>query len=113
MNISESTKHGITIVSVKSPRIDASSAPEFKDALGAVVSRGVPRFVLDLSAVSFIDSTGLGALIAAVKALGRTGGVAVSGASDPVATLFRVTRMDKVFRMFASDEEAAAALVTA
>jgi anti-sigma B factor antagonist len=75
------------------------------------VRRGVTRFVIDLSGVEFIDSTGLGALVAVLKVSGR-GGMVVAGAQDSVVTLFKLTRMDKVFRMFPSSKEAAAALAS-
>jgi anti-sigma B factor antagonist len=110
MNIVESNQDGVVVLRVGNSRIDAGSAAEFRSALGAVVDRGVTRFVLDLSSVDFVDSTGLGALVSALKAAGRSGAVVVAGAKDSVATLLRLTRMDKVFRTFPTPGEAAAAL---
>jgi anti-sigma B factor antagonist len=110
MNISESQVQGATVLKVGVARIDAVSAGDFRDSLARVVARGVSRFVLDLSGVTFIDSTGLGALVSALKATGSSGLVVVSSAQESVATLFKITRMDKVFRMFPDNAEAAAAL---
>ncbi len=110
MNLVEHVQQGITIIKVGATRIDAASAGEFRKSISALSSRGVSRFVLDLSGVALIDSTGLGALVAALKASGRPGSVVVSGARDAVATLFRLTRMDRVFRQYPSEIEAAAAL---
>jgi anti-sigma B factor antagonist len=76
----------------------------------SLVSRGVSRFVIDMSGVDFIDSTGLGALVAVLKVSGRNGAVVVAGAQAPVVMLFKLTRMDKVFRMYPSNAEAATAL---
>lgn len=110
MNIIEDNIGNVVVLRVKAGRIDAAAAPAFRQALGVFVKRGLPHFVLDLSAVTFIDSTGLGALVSALKAGTNPGGVAVAGAKDSVATLFKLTRMDKVFRLFPSDVLAAAAL---
>jgi anti-sigma B factor antagonist len=110
MNIVESTLAGVVLLKVGQNRIDAGSAAEFRTALAAVVARGINRFVLDLSGVDFIDSTGLGALVSALKASGPSGEVVVAGARDSVGTLFKLTRMDKVFRMFSRVGDAAAAL---
>jgi anti-sigma B factor antagonist len=110
MNIMIGTCNGVVVMRVKSPRIDAASAGEFRAGLGDLVQRGLSRFVIDLSAVTFVDSTGLGALVSALKVTGRPGSVAVAGANDAVATLFKVTRMDKVFRLFPDEASAAAAM---
>jgi anti-sigma B factor antagonist len=101
---------GVPILRIKTERIDGATAPEFRKALSDLGGRGLTSFVIDLSGVGFIDSTGLGALVSAFKATGRAGGVVVSGANQSIATLFRITRMDKVFRLFATDIEAAAAV---
>jgi anti-sigma B factor antagonist len=110
MNIAEDSRQGVVVLRVGSNRIDASSAADFRDSMAAIVARGVRRFVIDLAGVDFIDSTGLGALVATLKAAGPSGAVAVCGAKESVGILFKLTRMDKVFRMFPSDGEAAAAL---
>lgn len=101
---------GVPVLRVKAERIDGASAPEFRKALSDLTTRGLTSFVIDLSEVGFIDSTGLGALVSVFKVKGRAGGVVVSGANQAIATLFRITRMDKVFRLFATDVEAAAAV---
>lgn len=110
MNIFESTRDGMVVLRVGGNRIDASCAAEFRSAMAVVVARGTNRFVIDISGVDFIDSTGLGALVSTLKASGPSGAVAVAGANESVAILFKLTRMDKVFRMFASVGEAAVTL---
>ncbi|HEY0706012.1 MAG TPA: STAS domain-containing protein [Polyangia bacterium] len=110
MDIVEDRIGSVVVVRVKSSRIDAAAAPAFRLALAPFVKRGLPHFVLDLSAVGFIDSTGLGALVSSLKAGTTPAGVAIAGAKDSVAALFKLTRMDKVFRLFPSDSAAASAL---
>jgi anti-sigma B factor antagonist len=69
--------------------------------------------VLDLGAVSFIDSSGLGALVSSLKSMGKNGDLVICGAQSAVASMFKLTRMDKVFRMYPSAQEAASALAPA
>ena len=110
MQFAESTVKDILVVKVLNSRIVADVAPQFKAGLIAYVNRGSGNIILDLSSVTFIDSSGLGALIGSLKAMGRERELALSGASDAVVDMFKLTRMNKVFRIFANPEEAATAL---
>ncbi len=55
------------------------------------------RVVLDLSSVGFLDSSGLGAVVAVMKALGPVRRLELSGLTPTVEKVFRLTRMDSVF----------------
>jgi|tagenome__1003787_1003787.scaffolds.fasta_scaffold18767284_2 anti-sigma B factor antagonist len=110
MRISEERADGVLVLRVGESRIDAACAPAFRDMLAAWIGRQATRVVIDLSVVTIMDSTGLGALVAAVKVADSARLVAVAGASNAVATLFKLTRMDKVFQMFPTVAEAAAAV---
>jgi len=91
-------------------RLDATVAPMFKHAVVQVIESGERRLVLDLATVDFVDSSGLGAMVSILKALGGNGQVAICNATGAVANLFRLTRMDKVFTLLGSREEAVARL---
>ena len=82
------------------PRIDAEHVQSFKERLlGAGLTEG-GRFMLDLSRVGFVDSSGLGAVVWALKQARHFGGVVeLCGLSGAVAQLFQLTRMDRVFRI--------------
>lgn len=87
----------VTIVTATEPRIDASVAIQFKDRMRELTD-GVPgRVVLDLSAVEFIDSSGLGAIVASMKQLGGGRRLELAALTPTVAKVFRLTRMDSVF----------------
>ena len=88
------------IVSVHSARIDAAVAIEFKDAMRQATDSGSPIVILDLSEVDFIDSSGLGAIVASMKHMGRDRSVVLSGLTPTVDKVFRLTRMDSVFGVF-------------
>lgn len=90
----------------KQARLDASVATALRDALIERISRGEQTIILDLGEVNFVDSSALGALISAAKRLGPTGTIAVAALAAPVAKLFTLTRMDRVFLVSASVHEA-------
>jgi len=63
----------------------------------AIALQAEPRIVVDLSRVTFMDSTALGTLVAAVKRVKVRGGtLSVVGASDRIASLFHITKLDTV-----------------
>lgn len=66
--------------------------------------------MLDLSEVDFIDSSGLGAIVSSLKAVGKQGNLIICGIGETVLSLFRLTRMDRVFQIVSSPEEAVRAL---
>ena len=107
----EHTQMGdVLVAKVLDSRIVADVAPRFKHQLIEYVNNGHRSIVLDLGAVSFIDSSGLGALVSSLKALGKEGDLVLCGTGGTVVSMFRLTRMDKVFRMFGTSEEAIMAL---
>lgn len=56
--------------------------------------------------VEFMDSSSLGTMVGILKMVGGKGDLMISGAQGIVADLFKLTRMDRVFRMTASVDEA-------
>ncbi len=71
----QSTQYShMTIITVGEARIDAAAAIRFKDAMRAATATGAGHVVLDLSNVTFVDSSGLGAIVAAMKQMGGRGG---------------------------------------
>ena len=108
--VSVTEENGVVVVTPTVRRLDASVAPAFKQAVVAVIVGGKQRLVLDLVGVEFIDSSGLGAMVSILKALGGKGAVGLCGASGAVLALFKLTRMDKVFTLFATRAEAVAGI---
>ena len=100
----------VPVVAPKVRRLDASVAPAFRQEVVQLVQAGEHRLVVDLSGVEFLDSSGLGALVAILKSLGAQGALAVCGAQGAVLSLFRLTRMDKVFPIDADRRAALARL---
>ena len=101
MNLESKDEGDFQIVVVHEPRIDAAGAIRFKDRMREVTGGGAPHVVLDLSAVEFVDSSGLGAIVAAMKQLGATRRLDLAGLTPTVERVFRLTRMDTVFTIHA------------
>ena len=85
------------VIRVMDDRIDAASAIQFKERMREIVSTPSTRVVLDMSNVGFLDSSGLGAVVAVMKVLGPIRRLEISGLTTTVEKVFRLTRMDSVF----------------
>lgn len=106
MNITRQTIDDVLLVKVCEDRIDAAVAIQFKDALREAVADAPARIVLDLSQVAFMDSSGLGAVIGAMKQLAPDRKLELAALSTAVEKVFRLTRMDQVFVIHDSPEQA-------
>ncbi|MCQ0091928.1 STAS domain-containing protein [Roseovarius sp. M141] len=102
----ESSQHGpYHLIKVNAPRIDAAHAIAFKDTIRAMTAGGTDNVVLDLGQVRFIDSSGLGAIVAALKLMGPHRRLDLACLTPDVAKVFRLTRMDSIFAIHASLED--------
>lgn len=109
MDLTSVVQDDVQIVSVNAERIDAAVAIQFKDDMRAETETGPARVVLDLSRVEFIDSSGLGAIVAAMKQLGTGRRLDLAGLTPAVDNVFRLTRMDTVLKLFPTLDQALAA----
>ncbi|MGV6848248.1 MAG: STAS domain-containing protein [Marinibacterium sp.] len=96
------------IVTVQAERIDAAAAIRFKDDMRGATAGAPSRVILDLSQVDFIDSSGLGAIVAAMKQLDATTRLDLAGLTPTVDKVFRLTRMDTIFTLYQSLDDALA-----
>jgi len=103
--------NGATIVA-PTGRLDVAGAPALKDAIGDVVTKdGAPRVVIDMAGVSFVDSTGLGSVISALKQIrGSQGELRLAAPNQQVRVVLELTTLDRVFPYYATVEEALAGL---
>jgi anti-sigma B factor antagonist len=83
-------------------RLDALTALELKEAIRELVDAGQVELVVDLSGVPFIDSSGLAALVSGLKATRQAGGaLRLAGLNEQARTVLRLTRLDRVFALYA------------
>lgn len=89
--------------------VDLQTSPDARRLLLDAVGRGHTVFV-DLSGVGYIDSSGIASLVEALQRSRQTGGPLVLVAvSDAAMRVLQLARLDKVFRIFASIDDARAA----
>jgi anti-sigma B factor antagonist len=100
MRLSGKTEEPLQIVTVLEERIDAAVALEFKETIRQMTENAPATIILDLSAVVFIDSSGLGAIVATMKHLAPERSLVLAGLTGPVDRVFRLTRMDSVFSLY-------------
>jgi anti-sigma B factor antagonist len=84
-------------------RIDSSSAGKFKELLFDSINSGNNRVILDLNQVSFIDSSGLGVIVAAYKKIKIDGKLVILTKSQAILTMFKITRLEKVLDIVNSE----------
>lgn len=106
MEISARNEGRLCVVSVQDTRIDAAVALAFKDAMRTATDSGKLDVVLDLRQVEFIDSSGLGAIVATMKFLAPDRALILAGLTAAVEKVFKLTRMDSVFSVFGTLDEA-------
>jgi anti-sigma B factor antagonist len=86
--------------------VDLFTVPEFKERIAAPIDAGKHRIVVDLSAVTFIDSSSLGVLIGAHKRLALRGGALVIVCHDrAIVNTFKITGLDEVFEIVGSRDD--------
>jgi anti-sigma B factor antagonist len=91
--------------------LDLFGVPELKRRLAELIEHGIRRVVVDLSAVTFLDSTALGALLGGMRRLRARGGdLAVVNLNPSISQLLRVTGLDQILAVLATREEALARL---
>lgn len=100
----------ITIVKPCDRRMDAHGVIQFKATMHGIAEGGAKHIVLDMSRIDFMDSSGLGALIAVLKRMSPDRKFEVSGLTAPVQKVFDLTRMDHVFKIYKKTDDAIAGL---
>ena len=108
MNLSVSNEDvdGHRVVSVRG-EVDVYSAPTLRKCLQESMDEHFHDLVVDLSDIAFIDSTGLGVLVAGQNRAGELGGkLSVVCAQERVLKLFRITGLDEVFGIYPTRNEA-------
>jgi len=110
MNIAMEKKAEKTLLRVREERLDAHNSSELKAYLLQLLENGARALILDLSEVRFIDSSGLGALLSGYKNAGlRRASLALTGLQPRVQSMFELTRLQRVFEIHPTIEDALAA----
>jgi anti-anti-sigma factor len=90
--------------------LDGIQAPHFRQNIEAMLAEGSLHIVVDLGETSFIDSSGLGAMVAALKRVRAVGGdLYLCGMNRQVQMVFELTSMDRAFTIYDTLEDLEAA----
>lgn len=109
LSITSEERDAATVVHVGG-EIDVYTAPVLREHLDEHISAGRHHLVVDLEAVSFMASTGLGVLVGRLKLVRAANGtLRLVCSNDRILSVFSITGLDKVFQIFASVDEALAA----
>jgi anti-sigma B factor antagonist len=102
----QTTPEGIGVISPVG-RLNMVSAKRLTEAVAGLIEGGVARIVVDLAGTEFMDSSGLGALVAGLKSARQAGGdLRLARPTVQVTTILALTNLDKVLRPRESVEEA-------
>lgn len=110
MHLQESVEQGIDVLALAG-EIDLHYAPVLRSLLQAKVKAHCPALVLDLAEVTFIDSSGLAAIIEYFRDTSANEGVlCLAGLNENLQTIFEIVRLEKVLAIFPTRRDALAAV---
>lgn len=106
MKLTTNKKESIIDVCFENETLDAGNSDEFKEAIAPVIAEG-EKVAFDLRKVSFVDSSGCGALLSCLRKINASDGeLKLYGVQKPVRTLFELVRMHRVVDIFNTRKEA-------
>ena len=109
MNLQIEDKGAAVLLTVQEERLDAHNSGDLKKTMLKLFEEGKNNLVVDLQAVRFVDSSGLGALVSGFKnASSRNGNLKLSGLQLQVKSMFELTRLHRVFEIYTDSGEALA-----
>ncbi|MFB8788456.1 MAG: STAS domain-containing protein [Potamolinea sp.] len=86
--------------------LDGTKAGHFRQEISSLMESNVDIVLIDFQDVSFMDSSGLGALVLALKTVRAAGGkLFICSVNEQIKMLFELTSMDRVFEIFPSQED--------
>jgi anti-sigma B factor antagonist len=107
MKMTEKKMDSVLVLSLEGEIMGGADTKPLQDRIYAAIREGSPFVVLDMKQVDWINSSGLGTLMASLTTLRGSGGdLRLASASDRVRRPIEITRLDKVLQMFPSVDEA-------
>jgi anti-sigma B factor antagonist len=99
---------GVTVVQVDGQLI-VGNRHELKELIQAALDTGERKLLVDFSRTGYIDSSGLGALVSVSKRIREAGGeLRLAGLNDDLRSLFELTKLDTLFTISETPEQALA-----
>jgi len=101
-------KRGVMVVGVDGQLI-VGNRQELKQKVLDSLDGGARKFVIDFTKTGYIDSSGLGVLVSLSKKIREQGDLRLAGLNEDLQTLFELTKLDTLFAIAKTPEEALAA----
>jgi anti-sigma B factor antagonist len=106
MGFNEAKSAGVVVVRVEGQLI-VGNRTELKELVQRALDGGARKFLLDFSKTGYIDSSGLGALVSISKKVREEGGeLRLAGLNDDLRSLFELTKLDTLFAITETSEQA-------
>src|SRR5579862_768793 len=114
IRIETSVRHrqGVPILDVVG-EIDIYTTPQFKEALTSAIQEGTAGIIVNMAKVNYMDSSGFGSLLSATKRLRPVNGnLYLVSCNDAIMRMLQITRLNTIFGVFHTEEEALASIAT-
>lgn len=100
MEIIEERVDDVDLLTFKG-RLESDSAKDVKEKINILTKENRIKIVMDMADVNFIDSSGLGSLVASLRSVNKLGGdIKIASLQDPVRVIFELTKLHRVFEIF-------------
>lgn len=109
MTIKEKMYGDVAVLSLKGNLMGDPDTTDVRDKIYSLLQDDVKKIILDMSKVKWINSSGLGTLIAAMTSVKNKGGdMKLAGVTEKVESLFMITQLIKVFKTYENVDRALA-----
>jgi len=106
MDIVKTELQGFIVVSI-SGEVDLNSSPQVRKVFDEFIDKKVTKIIIDFKKVSYIDSSGLATLIEMMQRMKKNQGtMSLINMSDKIRNLFEITKLDKLFKIYRTQDEA-------
>jgi anti-sigma B factor antagonist len=106
MPVNIENKNGLTVCHIEG-EIDINTSPGIKKSLDKLLQSKTPKIIVNLSKVTYVDSSGLATLVEILKNMRSYGGrLRLTNLSPKVKSLFEITKLEKLFEIMTDEQEA-------
>jgi anti-sigma B factor antagonist len=100
---------GVAVIKISGRLVFGREVDRLETVVGELLQQGQPKFVFDLSALDYVDSSGIGTIVACLTHIKKAGSeLRTAGANPRIQRLFTMTGVDKLLTQYATLTEAAA-----
>lgn len=112
MKVKEKIEHDIAILSLSGNMMGGPDTQELHDKVKSLINDGIKKIVVDLKDVKWMNSSGLGTIMAATTSVEQAGGkLKLANVTDKVQSLLIITQLMKIFETYESVERACASFL--